>query len=208
MSLFEIKNIECSRRDNILFSNVCCNLSAGDLLQIDGVNGSGKSTLLRICAGLTPPNAGDIYWHNVKISRCRYQYQSNMVYIGHANGVKDLLTVKENIEFIRALSNVENAIDVRGVLEQIGLPGTEDYRVGKMSAGQKRRIGLTRLIIDESKLWLLDEPFNALDASGKAIIERLIVEHCHRGGTVVFATHQAMKVEGHDVQHIHLGHNS
>ena len=208
MSKIEVKQLESIRRDNILFQDINFQLNDGELLQIDGVNGSGKSTMLRICAGLTQASEGNVYWNEKSINECRYQYQQVMTYIGHTNGVKDALTAKENLNVIHALSGREDRLDHNLILKQIGLPDMEDVLLGKMSAGQKRRIGLTRLIINASKLWLLDEPFTSLDVIGKGIIEKLIVNHCQNGGMVIFATHQAMEIEGHAVRHIHLGQHN
>ena len=164
--------------------------------------------MLRICAGLTLASEGNVYWNEQDINESRYQYQQAMTYIGHTNGIKEALTAKENIKVIHALSGREDMFEHNDVLAQIGLPDMEDVLLGKMSAGQKRLIGLTRLIINSSKLWLLDEPFTSLDVTGKAIIEKLIVNHCRNGGMVIFATHQAMEIEGHEVRHIHLGRNN
>ena len=208
MSKIEIKHLESIRQDNILFSDINFQLNEGELLQIDGVNGSGKSTMLRICAGLTQATEGQVFWNDQNINDCRYQYQQTMTYIGHTNGVKEALTAKENIKVIHALSGRDDKIDYNLVLGQIGLPDVDDILLSKMSAGQKRRIGLTRLIINSSKIWLLDEPFTSLDVNGKSIIEKLIVNHCQNGGMVIFATHQSMEIEGHEVRHIHLGRNN
>ena len=200
MATIEVQHLECIRRDNVLFQDVCFNVSDGELLQIDGINGSGKSTMLRIIAGLTQASEGDVYWNEQSISDCRYQYQQQMTYIGHTNGVKDALTVDENLKVIQALSGSAHQTDYDKVLLRIGLPGMNDVMLGKMSAGQKRRMGLTRLLINQSQIWLLDEPFTSLDVDGKRIIEEIIVEHCQRGGIVIFATHQAMDIEGHEVR--------
>ena len=205
MSAIEVKNLECIRRDNILFQDIAFSVAAGELFQIDGINGSGKSTLLRICAGLTQATEGDVFWNGQPILSCRYEYQQAMTYIGHQNGVKNELSVIENLQVIHALSGTASPLNPEQVLEQIGLADMEDVLLAKMSAGQKRRMGLTRLLLNRARLWLLDEPFTSLDTTGKQIIENLIVEHCRQGGMVIFATHQAMEIEGQDVRHIHLG---
>ena len=152
MSKIEIKHLESIRQDNILFSDINFQLNEGELLQIDGVNGSGKSTMLRICAGLTQATEGQVFWNDQNINDCRYQYQQTMTYIGHTNGVKEALTAKENIKVIHALSGRDDKIDYNLVLGQIGLPDVDDILLSKMSAGQKRRIGLTRLIINSGYL--------------------------------------------------------
>ncbi len=205
MATIEVNQLACSRRDNILFEGVSFKVTDRELLQIDGINGSGKSTMLRIIAGLTEPNEGQVLWDEQPILECRYQYQQLMTYLGHTNGVKEALSVAENLDVIHALSGHEQPLDHDAVLKQIGLPGMHDVKLGKMSAGQKRRMGLSRLLINQSPLWLLDEPFTSLDVDGKSIIEGLIVQHCQQGGIVIFATHQEMDIEGHTVRHIHLG---
>ncbi len=205
MPRFETQQLESIRRDNILFKDISFSLDQGELLQIDGVNGSGKSTLLRICAGLTLPNSGAVLWDNTSIDSNRHHYLQNMTYVGHQNGVKDALSVHENIQVIHALSGTSDVLDCTSTLNQVGLSIDEDVLLGKLSAGQKRRVGLCRLVLNTSQLWLLDEPFTSLDIEGKALIERLIVSHCQQGGMVIFATHQAIEIEGADIRHIHLG---
>ncbi|MEO1926060.1 MAG: cytochrome c biogenesis heme-transporting ATPase CcmA [Gammaproteobacteria bacterium] len=208
MSIFNIKNLQCIRRDNILFQGLNFDLEQGGLLQIDGVNGSGKSSLLQMCVGLIQASEGSINWNGVNIKESRYQFQSDMTYFGHSNGVKAELTARENMKVMHALSGDKSDIDYSSILKQIGLAGLEDVLLSRMSAGQKRRVGLSRIFMTQSKLWLLDEPFNALDKNGKKIIEQLIVKHCTAGGMVIFATHQTMEIDGYPLQHIHLGNET
>jgi heme exporter protein A len=202
---FKVNNLQCVRRDNILFQGLSFNLESGGLLQIDGINGSGKSSLLQMCVGLIQATEGNICWNDKNISDCRYQFQSEMTYFGHTNGVKAGLTALENMKVMHALSGSKTKVDYSQILKQIGLEKMEDVMLSRMSAGQKRRVGLSRIFMAVSKLWLLDEPFNALDKNGKKIIEKLIVEHCKTGGMVIFATHQTMEIDGYPLQHIHLG---
>lgn len=208
MTSFEVNNLQCIRRDNILFQGLSFKLEDGGLLQIDGVNGSGKSSLLQMCVGLIQASEGEITWNNEDITSSRHQFQSDITYFGHTNGVKAGLTALENMKVMHALSGFKTKVDYSLILKQIGLAGMEDVLLSRMSAGQKRRIGLTRIFMAASKLWLLDEPFNALDKNGKKIIEQLIVEHCKSGGMVIFATHQTMEIDGYPLQHIHLGETS
>jgi heme exporter protein A len=205
VSKFNVINLECIRRDNILFQGLNFSLEEGGLLQIDGVNGSGKSSLLQMCVGLIQATEGEITWNGENINDCRYQYQNDISYFGHTNGVKAGLTASENMAVMHALSGTKSNIDYSLILERIGMADMEDVLLSRMSAGQKRRIGLTRIFMAKAKLWLLDEPFNALDVKGKAIIEQLIVKHCAEGGMVIFATHQHMEIDGYPLQHIHLG---
>ena len=208
MSTFNIKNLQCIRRDNILFQGLNFDLEQGGLLQIDGVNGSGKSSLLQMCVGLIQASEGSISWNGENIEESRYQFQSDMTYFGHCNGVKAGLTALENMKVMHALSGNKSNIDYSSILKQIGLAGLEDVLLSRMSAGQKRRVGLSRIFMTQSKLWLLDEPFNALDKNGKKIIEQLIIKHCTAGGMVIFATHQTMEIDGYPLQHIHLGNET
>jgi len=205
VTTFKVNNLQCIRRDNILFQGLGFILEEGGLLQIDGANGSGKSSLLQMCVGLIQASEGEITWNDEDIKLSRYQFQSNMTYFGHTNGVKAGLTALENMKVMHALCGSKNNIDYSLILEQIGLSDMEDVLLSRMSAGQKRRVGLSRIFIASSKLWLLDEPFNALDKDGKKIIEQLIVSHCTNGGMVIFATHQTMEINGYPLQHIHLG---
>jgi heme exporter protein A len=205
MSQFKVIQLECIRRDNILFQGLNFSLEDGGLLQIDGVNGSGKSSLLQMCSGLIQVSEGEITWNGENIIDCRYQFQSDISYFGHSNGVKAGLTAIENMIVMHALAGNSSRINYSAILEQIGLTGMEDVLSSRMSAGQKRRLGLARLFMSKAKLWLLDEPFNALDKQGKAVIERVIVQHCSAGGIVIFATHQTMEIDGYPLQHIHLG---
>lgn len=202
---FEVKMLECVRQDVILFQHVHFELQAGELLQIDGVNGSGKSSLLRILAGLMQANSGNVCWQGQEISKCRYEYQRQISYIGHLNGVKGALTALENLQAMGALAGSKSDIILSDALVQLELDGMDDIPLNRMSAGQKRRIALARLLVTNSKVWLLDEPFTSLDASGKSVIEQLIVEHCGGGGITIFATHQPIEIDGCAIRHIHLG---
>ncbi len=205
LSQFEVSGLECIRQDIILFQDISFKLHSGDLLQIDGVNGSGKSSLLRILAGLMQQNAGEIIWQGKEISGCRYEYQQKISYIGHSNGVKDALTALENLQVMVALAGSMSEIPLSNALDQLELTGMDTVPLSRMSAGQKRRVALTRLLVTKAAIWLLDEPFTSLDASGKLFIERLITEHCARGGIIIFSTHQPMEIEGCSIMHIHLG---
>ncbi len=205
LSQLEVSGLECIRQDIILFRDINFKLRSGDLLQIDGVNGSGKSSLLRLLAGLMQQNAGEISWQRKEISTCRYEYQQELSYIGHLNGVKDALTALENLQVMVALAGSKSEISLSHALDQLELTGMETVPLSRMSAGQTRRVALARLLVTKAAIWLLDEPFTSLDASGKLIIERLITEHCARGGIIIFSTHQPMEIEGCSIMHIHLG---
>ncbi len=174
-------------------------------MQIDGENGCGKSTLLRMIAGLSLPSEGDVLWQGKSIKDQRLEFQQQLTYSGHLNGIKESLTVRENLVLMHALSGRTETIKYADIISRLGLSGMDEILAGKMSAGQKRRVGLCRLLINASRLWILDEPFTSLDVYGKEIIESLIDEQCRRQGMVIFATHQPVEVAGQNVRHIHLG---
>ncbi|MEM7027476.1 MAG: cytochrome c biogenesis heme-transporting ATPase CcmA [Pseudomonadota bacterium] len=205
MSCLEIHQLESIRGDSLLFEQLSFRVETGELLQIDGENGSGKSTLLRMIAGLTQPTEGQINWNQQSINVERQQYNQSMSYIGHSNGIKESLTNAENLSLIHALSGRTDHIDHDTILMRVGLSGMNKVLSGKMSAGQKRRLSLSRLLIKKSSLWLLDEPFTSLDADGKQIIESMIDEQCRTSGIVIFATHQPVEIQGHAVRRVHLG---
>ncbi len=208
MALFELKNIGCFRRDKLLFRQINFRLRDGELMQINGLNGSGKSSLMQICAGLVRAYEGEVLWNNEPIAIRRRLFQRDMRYIGHENGVKEALTAGENMRVIHALSGRAEAVDYDLILEKIGLPGTQDVLLGQMSAGQKRRIGLTRIMLSPARLWLLDEPFNTLDQDGAKIVERLITRHCRQGGMTIFTSHQTVGIDDCIVKHICLDNTS
>ena len=163
MPNFSINNLECVRRNNILFQGLNITIKDGELLQINGENGSGKSTLLQICSGLLEPSTGEILWCNKNIKKYRYEFHNNISYLGHTNAIKAALTIEENMKVMHALTGTKSKIDYSLILEKIGMPNMNNVLTRDISTGQKRRVGLTRLFISESKLWFLDEPFSALD---------------------------------------------
>ena len=205
MSNFSINNLECVRRNNILFQGLNITIKDGELLQINGANGSGKSSLLQICSGLLEPSTGEILWCNKNIKNYRYEFHNNISYLGHSKAIKAALTIEENMKVMHALTGTKSKIDYSLILEKIGMPNMNNILTRDTSTGQKRRVGLTRLYMSESKLWFLDEPFNALDKHGKNIIEKIITRHCNNGGMVLFTTHQKIEIDDYPIQNIHLG---
>ena len=179
MSKFSINNLECIRQNNILFKGLNLSMEDGALLQINGANGSGKSSLLQVCTGLIQVTTGEVLWNNININQHRYEFQNNILYIGHTNAIKATLTVEENMMIIHSLTGSKSKINYSTILKKIGMSGMNKIFPYNMSAGQKRRLGLTRLFMTKSKLWFLDEPFNALDKEGKKIIENLIKQIDH-----------------------------
>jgi len=193
--MLEATGLDCARGGRMLFRGLSLSLRGGERLRIAGANGSGKTSLLRILCGLLSPDAGEVRWRGSAISRLREEYSKQLLYLGHAPAVKDDLTPAENLRItctLAGMSVVENAVEVS--LGRFGLSGMESP-VKKLSQGQKRRAALARLPLSESiPLWLLDEPYAALDAAATRLVEELIDGHVARGGAVVLTTHQDTRV--------------
>jgi len=185
----ELSHLSCERGGRTLFSDLSASLRGGELLRIAGPNGSGKTSLLRILCGLLSPTSGSVSWQGVEIRRLREEYSKQLVYIGHAAAVKDDLTAAENLRIACTLAGLPvSAPEIRQALEVFELA---DLQVRRLSQGQRRRAVLARLALSGSvPLWLLDEPYAALDAAAGRLVEELIEGHVARGGAVVYATHQ------------------
>ena len=185
--MLEAIGLECVRQQRALFSALGFSLNAGERLRIAGANGSGKTSLLRILCGLLTPNAGEVRWRGEKISVLREEYARHIVYLGHAPAVKDDLTPAENLAIACRLAGF--AAKTGEALSRLGV--SADIPVRKLSQGQRRRAALARLVVSEQvPLWLLDEPYAALDSQAAKIVDELITAHAARGGAVVFTTHQ------------------
>ena len=191
MSLLELNNLACERDGRVLFAGLNATMNTGDLVQIEGPNGAGKTTLLRAITGLLPDYEGDILWRGQSIVKKRVEYLAELLFLGHLPGVKKTLSPRENLAF---LSRLHQAVDITAIdssLEKVGLYGYEDVPGHQLSAGQLRRIALARLYFSRAPIWILDEPFTAIDKQGVANLEELFTEHASRGGCVILTTHQA-----------------
>jgi heme exporter protein A len=189
--VLEAQNLQCERGGRTLFQGLDFSLKGGEALRIEGANGSGKTSLLRILAGLLAPVQGRVLWNGQDAARLREEYSKELVYLGHAAAVKDELTAAENLSIACRLAGEGVTGDsVQAALERFGLSGN-DVAVKRLSQGQRRRAALARLALSAGRpLWLLDEPFSALDAEGISLLDALILGHTGRGGCVVFTTHQ------------------
>jgi heme exporter protein A len=188
--MLEAAGLECVRQQRVLFAGLNFALRGGEMLRVAGANGSGKTSLLRILCGLLTPQAGEVRWRGMPIQALREEYARHIVYLGHAPAVKDDLTAEENLAIACRLAGIRAAAEsIRDALAQFGLAGAA--LVKKLSQGQRRRAALARLWLSASApLWLLDEPFTALDVAGVAMLRGLIEGHTGRGGAVVYSTHQ------------------
>lgn len=187
-SQLTIENLTLFRGDKCLFKNTSFTITQGDLLLITGPNGSGKTTMLRSIAGLVEPETGIISWNHKSISADRQTYHENISWISHKHGFKGGLSIIENLEFEAHLYNYSfNRID--DALERLSLSLNKNIPFKCLSAGQKRRASLARLILNKNVLWLLDEPTSNLDAHAQDIFKEILNEHIINKGLCVLATH-------------------
>ena len=202
----QVKQLACIRGDRHLFSELDIRLDSGQLLYLQGRNGSGKTTLLRTLCGLFHPDEGEVLWCGKKVTELGELFYKDVLFVGHAPGIKLELTPLENLRIYTRLHELDVAEDALWqALQDIGLRGFEDLPARMLSAGQKRRIALARLLIDKAALWILDEPFTALDVVAVDLLQAIIAQHVSRGGMVILTTHQEVQLPDHQVQRLKLG---
>ncbi|RQH03630.1 cytochrome c biogenesis heme-transporting ATPase CcmA [Paraburkholderia dinghuensis] len=199
--MLSIEQLALARGGKLLASGIDMQVEPGGALQIHGANGSGKTTLIGVLAGLRRPVAGRVRWRGLDVHANPAPFRRDLAYVGHANGVSDDLTVAENIRFAARLDEcrshaTHNADNERDVLERADLYALRARRVGTLSQGQRRRVALARLIASAKRLWLLDEPVDALDAAAAAWLETCIASHLRDGGIVVSTTHRPLDMAG------------
>jgi heme exporter protein A len=204
--VLEASELACERGGRALFRALSFALQPGELLRVAGENGSGKTSLLKILCGLLTPDSGEVRWRGAPIRRLREDYSRHLVYLGHAPAVKDDLTAAENLSIACTLAGRPAEVEaVRQALADYGLAdGARPVR--KLSQGQRRRAALARLLLSEDvPLWLLDEPFAALDVAAARLTEELIARHLQRGGAVAYTTHQEANIAAGELRVIELG---
>ncbi len=189
-----------------MFAGLSFRVDPGTLLHVQGHNGSGKTTLLRALCGLLTPDAGSIRWNGRDTDGLREDYHRDVLYFGHLNGIKSDLTGIENLRISAALDGDHVAEEkVWDALARMGLAGFEDLPTKVLSQGQKKRVALARLLLSDAPLWILDEPFTALDVHAVELLQQLIAGHVAGGGITVLTTHQEVPLTSGQIQRIRLG---
>ncbi|MFE8032285.1 cytochrome c biogenesis heme-transporting ATPase CcmA [Thiohalocapsa marina] len=204
--MLEVAALACRRGDRQLFADLSLTVRPRTLLHVRGRNGSGKTTLLRALSGLLRPETGSIRWRGEDIHHLGDDFNRDLLYFGHLNGIKADLTGLENLRVMATLDqDPASDDDILDALEHIGLGGFEDLPTRMLSQGQKKRVALARLILSKAPLWILDEPFTALDSDAVHLLQMLISKQVADGGTVVLTTHQEVALTRGQIQRLTLG---
>ena len=198
MSLFEGRDLLCLRGGRVVFSELSFALPAGGALLLTGPNGSGKSSLLRLLAGLLRPSGGELLWEGAPVDKARDEHNARIAFLGHLDAVKPLLSARENLAFWAGLHGGGEP-RVEAALAAFGLSDLAELPARLLSAGQKRRLALARLLLAEAPLWLMDEPTVGLDRASATALAQAIEAHRAKGGRVVVATHQVLELQDAEV---------
>ena len=197
MAVLSVTNLSVVKRDRLLFENINFAVEQGNLLYVKGQNGAGKTSMLRVLAGLVDAESGEVYFEQQDIKDCREIYNQNLVYFGHKLGINLTLSAVENLQYWCKQHQVVISVDtIFSTLAQLNLVGLEDIPVANLSAGQQRRVALARFWFKQNaKLWILDEPFTALDTQGIELLSKQITKFLSAGGAVVMTSHQALHLD-------------
>ncbi len=201
--MLSVKDLFCERDERVLFQNLSFYMAAGEVWQIEGSNGSGKTTLLRILCGLNDEFEGRIEWQGQDIRRVRQDFNQSLFYLGHTPAINKTLTPKENLSWFCASRGLHKQDQIKQALNSFNLYGYDDMPCYQLSAGQQRRVSLARMKLSEAPLWIVDEPFTALDKQGVIELEAFFAAHAAQGGTVILTTHHRLEIE-HGVKSINL----
>lgn len=193
--LLEFRGVYCERDDAPLFAPLSFAVAPGALVQLEGANGMGKTSLLRCVAGLSSRWHGELLYRGRPLSAQRAEFAAASLFLGHATGLKGVLSPRENLVWWAGLRGIDAADAAMAALVRVGLAGYEDVPCYQLSAGQQRRAALARLFVAAAQLWILDEPFTAIDRRGVAELESWLAAHADAGGAVLFTTHQPLGLQ-------------
>jgi len=203
--MLEVTKLTCVRGTRRLFRDLNFSASAGELVELRGPNGSGKTSLLRILCGLASPAAGEVRWNGRNIRKLGEEYFASVAYLGHQNAVKDELTAIENLKISSAVAGTTlNDREASDILTRVGLTQQQNLPARVLSAGQRRRLGMTRLLTSRAKLWILDEVLTSLDETAMNLSRDFITEHLKKDGIAIIATHQDLNLAVPKIQQLRL----
>jgi len=203
--MLEAIDLGCTRGDRRLFTGLNFSLGRGELIELRGANGSGKTSLLRIICGLASPAEGEVRWQGKSIRSLGEEYSGSVAYLAHQNGVKDELSAIENLRIACGVSgNALSRSEAQAILGSVGLARQQNLPARSLSAGQKRRVALARLVASPASVWILDEVLTSLDDAAIQFSRRFIGDHLSNGGLAIIATHQALALTANRVQRIEL----
>ena len=194
--MLEVCRLACVRGDKSLYQDLSFTLKPGELLQLFAPNGGGKSSLLRQLCGLLPTSKKKIYWQSKDVTESPIVFKQSMIYIGHKNNLQLLLSPSDNLKFLATVSgaSIPTETELNEALKTVGLSAVKHLPCQELSAGQRQRASLARLLLKPVPLWILDEPFSALDKQGKEMLTQMLKTHADNGGLAIVATHQAVQI--------------
>lgn len=201
--MLQIKDLFCERDERVLFQHLSFSVAEGEIWQIEGSNGSGKTTLLRILCGLNDEYSGDILWRGDAVRQVRQDFKQALFYLGHQPAINKTLTPRENLNWFCASRGLDKRDQIKAALNSFNLYGYDDVPCYQLSAGQQRRVSLARMKLSDAPLWIVDEPFTALDKQGVEELEAFFADHARAGGTVILTTHHRLQIR-QPVQSINL----
>ncbi|QKH36575.1 cytochrome c biogenesis heme-transporting ATPase CcmA [Achromobacter pestifer] len=203
--MLEAMDLGCMRAERPLFKGLALHVAPGECLFVHGRNGSGKTSLLRILAGLTRPARGKVLWQGLGISQPGNGYRGQFFYVGHAEGLNGELSAIQNLQALQAASgHADRPAAIASALREAGLESKKHLPIRALSAGQRRRAALARLLAEFRPLWILDEPVTALDAAAHSWLARAMDRHLRDGGAIVATSHQEIALD-HAHKQIRLG---
>ena len=203
--MLEVRNLTCVRGTRRLLKDLSFAAAAGELIELRGPNGSGKTSLLRILCGLATPAGGQVFWNGQNIQTLAEEYSASVAYLGHQNAVKDELSALENLRIATAVGgqslSKNEAIEV---LARVGLTQQQHLPARALSAGQRRRLAMSRLLTSPAQLWVLDEVLTSLDDTAIKLSREFITDHLGHGGIAIVATHQDLNLTVPEVKRLQL----
>jgi heme exporter protein A len=204
INLLEIKSVTCIKQERCLFESLSFAIEAGQIVQVEGPNGAGKTSLLRIIAGFANADEGEVIYQGCSIKKFYEDFAADLLFIGHKTGVNGQLTAYENVCFWLDVHGYKRAENIYDILALLGLVGLEDVPVRTLSEGQQRRVALARLWLNNAKVWILDEPFTALDKKGVVMLQQQFAQQLSRGGMILLTTHQDLTAHFSDLKKVVL----